>query len=226
LAERNAESTVTNGITAGQTPPEPSETENRQLLAAAIAGDSVALQRLLLRYQSRLLARLRRRMPRELQRVVAAEDIFQECLIDIFRKISSFHPDGGRALERWLITITDNRLIDAIRMVTAAKRGGGWNFLETPNGQSTVIPLLEWVRVDSHTPSRSVAAREAESGIRDALAALKDEYREAVRLRFLEGLDIAEVAIRMKRTPWSVHKLCTRGLRQLERLLGSKIDAM
>lgn len=159
-------------------------------------------------------------MPPTLARVLAAEDLLQECLLDVFRTITAFRPSGTHAFERWLVTIADNRLIDAIRAWSAAKRGGGMVMAEALSGRSAAIPLLELVRVDSHSPSRSVVSHEIEAAVRVAIDGLKEDYREAVRLRFLEGLDIAEVAARMRRSEWSVHKLCNRGLRQLESALG------
>jgi RNA polymerase sigma-70 factor (ECF subfamily) len=57
--------------------------------------------------------------------------------------------------------------------------------------------------------------REQRVILADALAKLPDEYREAVVLRFLEGLSFAEVAARMGRSVDSVRKLWTRGLAQL-----------
>jgi RNA polymerase sigma-70 factor (ECF subfamily) len=65
-----------------------------------------------------------------------------------------------------------------------------------------------------------VAGHDVEAAIHAALAELKDDYREAVRLRFLQGLEISEVATRMGRTEWSVHKLCSRGLKCLRDVLG------
>ena len=194
--------------------------QHSALLSQAIAGDIVSLQRLLSGYQSRLLGRLQRKMPPTLARVLAAEDLLQECLLDVFRTITTFRPTGAHAFERWLITIADNRLIDAIRAWSAAKRGGGMAIAEALSGRSAAIPLLELVRVDSHSPSRSMVSHEVEAAVRVAIGELKEEYRDAVRLRFLEGLEISEVAQRMQKTEWSVHKLCARGLRQLETALG------
>src|SRR5262245_6261693 len=83
--------------------------KSEPLLAQAIAGDTVALERLLVPYQSRLLARFRRRMPMSLARVLAAEDLLQETFFEVVRSVQSFVPSGPHAFERWLITIADNR---------------------------------------------------------------------------------------------------------------------
>ncbi|MFZ4574214.1 MAG: RNA polymerase sigma factor [Phycisphaerales bacterium] len=186
------------------------------LLGRAIAGDVVALERLLVRYQSRLLARLRRKLPASLARVIAAEDVLQDAFLAVFRGIRSFRPSGPLAFERWLITITDNCMLDAIRAAAAAKRGGGWTMADAGFDGSRALSMLDMVAIDSHTPSRSTANRELAAAVVSAIERIRPDYREAVRLRFLEGRAIPEIAAKLGRTDWSVHKLCARGLRELE----------
>lgn len=176
-------------------------------------------------YQSRLLARFRRRMPASLARVLAAEDLLQETFFEIVRSIRSFAPIGPHAFERWLITIADNRLIDAIRAGAAAKRGGGWGPAIADPHQSHAASLYELVCVDSCSPSRVAATAEMETAIAQAIARLKEDYRDAVRMRFLENLDISEVARRMGRSVWSAHKLCARGLQQLQQIITSELPS-
>ena len=190
------------------------------LLARAIAGEPLAVERLLVGYQSRLLARIQRKLPSALGGSVSAEDVLQDAFLEICRGIRTFKPEGRGAFARWMVMIADSRLIDAIRGHQAAKRGGGWQPLDPQGGGSSVTPLLELLWVDSHSPSRSAAGHEIEAAIQEAVSGLKPDYREAVRLRFLEGLSASEVAARMGRSEWSVHKLCSRGLKHLREVLG------
>ena len=190
------------------------------LLNQALSGQPLALERLLVGYQGRLLARISRKLPLALRTTISAEDVMQDTYVEVFRSINSFEPTGMNAFTKWLLLIADNKLVDAIRLRQAAKRGRGWRALEPQAGGSSVTPLLELLQVDSHSPSRSVAGHDIEAAIHVALAGLKDEYREAVRLRFLEGLSIQEVARRMERSEWSVHKLCSRGLKRLREVMG------
>jgi RNA polymerase sigma-70 factor (ECF subfamily) len=74
--------------------------------------------------------------------------------------------------------------------------------------------------VDERTPSRSAAGHEAVRAVQVGLAGLKSDYREALRLRYIEGLPVAEVAARMDRTERAVHMLCHRGLQCLRAAVG------
>jgi RNA polymerase sigma-70 factor (ECF subfamily) len=191
-------------------------------LARAVGGDSIALECLLVPYQSRLLARLARKLPPTLAAFISAEDLLQETFLEVFRQIRSFEPKGRGAFVRWLIMVADGRLIHAIRQHTTLKRGGGRPGLDIMIEGSSAMPLLELLQVDTHSPSRSIAGREITGALQSALAEIHPDYREAVRLRFLENLSVQEVAARLRRTEWSIHKLCSRGLRQLREALGDE----
>lgn len=195
-------------------------TEDAALLARAIAGDGAALEQLLVPFQSRLFSRLSRRIPLTLAGVVSPEDLLQETYLEIFRQIRQFQPRGRGAFVRWVLMVADGRLIQSIRTYTAAKRGGGRIAVDPTLSTSSALDLLELARVDPNSPSRAAAGNEIESAVYGALESLKSEYRDAVRMRFLEGLSIADVASRLGRSEWSVHKLCNRGLRQLREILG------
>ena len=53
-----------------------------------------------------------------------------------------------------------------------------------------------------------------------ALATMPDDYREALRLRYFEGLSIDETATRLGRTPAAVRGLTDRGKARLRDILG------
>ncbi len=91
-------------------------------------GQTVAdsgLQALLMERAERLHNYVQRRMPADVQRVIASEDILQEVWVSVFRGISGFTPDRHDAFDRWLTRITERKLLDAIRDTRRLKRGGG-----------------------------------------------------------------------------------------------------
>lgn len=53
-----------------------------------------------------------------------------------------------------------------------------------------------------------------------ALAGLKDDYREALWMRYIEGRPVREIAQAMRRTERAVQMLCNRGLRALREKMG------
>jgi RNA polymerase sigma-70 factor (ECF subfamily) len=66
-----------------------------------------------------------------------------------------------------------------------------------------------------------MAQDEAIAALLSSLARLTDDQREVIRLRFLEGRPVAEIAGRLDKTEAAIHMLSHRGLKALEELMGS-----
>ena len=98
------------------------------------------------------------------------------------------------------------------------------NALGTPADDASVVALLTDLKVYARTPSESVLSREWVGILARGLEQLAAEYREALHLRYLDDLPIADVARRMARSEGAVHMLCQRALRamraELSRLTG------
>ena len=65
-----------------------------------------------------------------------------------------------------------------------------------------------------------MAREEALQALQVALAALPDDQRAAVRLRFLEGKSLEETATALDRTPDAIRGLVHRGKEQLLAAMG------
>ncbi|MBU0637759.1 MAG: RNA polymerase sigma factor [Planctomycetes bacterium] len=192
------------------------------LVEQAVRGDRLALERLLLKHHDRLAASVAGQLPAAFRGIITAEDVLQEAYVVAFQQISDFAPRGADSLYHWLLAIARHRLLDLVKAQRAAKRGGGRTPLnkQVATAASSVTDLLELLNVGSRTPSRSAAGHEAVAAMQVALAGLKEDYRDALRLRYIEGLAVAEIAARMKRSERAVHMLCHRGLQQLHTALG------
>lgn len=192
------------------------------LIPRAVSGDSVATQELLLLHYDRLAIRLSAALPSDLQGTLSVEDVLQEAFSDALGRISAFESRGEGAFFAWLATIADHRLLDLIRAARAIKRGGGWSPVAAAGSEtSTVGDLLALLAADDHTPSRSIAGHEAAAAVQSAIDGLKDEYRNVLRLRYFDGLSVADTAARMGRTEPAIHMLCHRAVAQLRDSLGS-----
>lgn len=199
--------------------PEDSEDER---VGRAVAGEPLALEGLLLDHYGPIAARVEHQVPESMRAVLGVDDLVQETFAEAFRGIGTFVPTGPGAFGAWLGAIADHRVVDAVRAQRAAKRGGGWRKIETgPAAHSGSIgALIDLIAVSERTPSRSVSGHEAAAAVHVALAGLRPEYRDALRLRYLLALPVAEVAGRMGKTESAVHKLCARGLQQLREAMG------
>lgn len=195
---------------------------DRDLIACAIGGEQTALERLLLAHYDRLLRRIGRRLPASLRGVTAAEDILQETFLAAFEHIGSFAPRGRFSFFRWLATIADRQLLDAVKAHNAQKRGGDRHEVRYVGGvdQESVTELIDLVAGDDLTPSRMFSRNEAAAAIQVGLACVPPDHRQAIQLRYFRGLPVADVAKMMNRTPHAVHNLCHRALKELRVVLG------
>jgi RNA polymerase sigma-70 factor (ECF subfamily) len=192
------------------------------LLRKAVGGDADALETLLLQHFDRLVADVSRRIPDDVRGALSAEDVVQDAYIVVFQRIGSFEAQGREAFAAWLSRIAENRLMDAVKALRAAKRGGGWERLtDAPNAAADdIVPLLEMLPTQSRTPSRSAAAHEAVAALTAALDALDPDYREVLRLRYIEQHSVAACGAKLNRSEGAVYMLLSRALAALKARMG------
>lgn len=198
--------------------------EERNLIAAAVGGDRLALHVMLLAYRSELLRYVERQMPTSLRETIDAEDVVQEAHLLAYRGISSFTPSEPGHFGAWLRTIARNRLLDMLKEQARLKRGGGRIRRLAgggPNDDQDMVELLETLAVYRRTPSVSAAAHELAMALERSIERLPEDWGAALRLRHMEGLDIRSAAERMQRTEEAYRKLCSRGYERLRTLLKS-----
>ena len=194
--------------------------QQQVLLKRAVAGDRTATEQLLWTHYDRLQRFIDQNIPPVVRSTVSADDILQETFVVAWQQIGSFEDRHTDALYTWLRTIAKNKLTDRVRAQAAAKRGGGKQVVENRGDQSSMADLVDLVIASAKSPSGSVARREAERITLVTLAQLKEDYRRAITLRYLEGRSVAETAAAMDRTERSIHMLCNRALKKLREALG------
>jgi RNA polymerase sigma-70 factor (ECF subfamily) len=93
------------------------------------------------------------------------------------------------------------------------------------NGLNQSSQLMDRSLADTNSsPSHRAVRRERAVLLANALGQLPADYREVLILRELEGQSLAEVAVRMGRTPNAVQKLWARALLQMRRLMQSSVE--
>lgn len=187
------------------------------LIEDARAGDEQAVRRLLILYHPRLRARLIRQMDPVMRSKVEPEDILQQVYLEAFRAIGQFNYQGKDSFLRWMFTILDRKLIDEHRALRAERRDVRREVSAGPSAgrHTTYVDLMARVMTEGSSPSQVVRKNEALGALSVCVAALPEHYREVIRMRFMEGRPVADVAEALGRSIGSIHMICHRALRQL-----------
>lgn len=189
------------------------------LIRRSVAGDQVAMGQLLLGYCNRLERHVAQQVPCDLAAAINPEDIFQQTCMRAFRAIGSFSGGPGSSFYGWLRTIADHLLKDAVRRRIRERLAP----LAPPRpgtSSGSLVDLMVRVAGNDATPSQAIGRRDALRCMRTAMAGLSQEYREVIRLRYLEGRSIEEVARAMGRSVPAVRGLCYRARQSLREALG------
>lgn len=166
-------------------------------LARAAAGDADALAVLWSEHQSRLLRYVRGRG------IADAEDVVTQVWIDAARGLGRFQ-GGADDFRRWLFTIAHHRMVDERRRW--ARR------------RATPLPPA----VSSPGADTDFEQRDALDRALSLVAMLPDPMSEAVLLRVVADLSVADTARIMGVRAGHARVLVHRGLRRLERMLAAE----
>lgn len=185
------------------------EEPDTDLARAAAGGDRAAMEVLLRRHQQRAYQLCRRLCGNEHD----ALDATQEALITLVRRIDRF--DGRSAFTTWMYRVVTNACLDELRRRTRRPSPGRTDDVASRAAASRAADDAR----GSADPG-DLVTRGAD--VDAALAQLSPEFRTAVVLRDVAGLDYAEIAAVLDVPPGTVRSRISRGRGQLARLLGNQ----
>lgn len=171
-------------------------------------GDEQALGELYDRWQPAVRAVALRLV----QDAMDADDVVEEVFWQAWRQAARFDADRGGA-STWLLTIARSRSLDKLRSVRRSREDTG----------------LEGIEDDSHGDALAVSApdpmaaadlNERGAMVREALATLPVEQREALELGYFEGLSQSEIAEKLRLPLGTVKTRMRLALRKLKDKLG------
>ena len=192
---------------------------NISLVDRAVAGDDDALSRLLALHGPEVERSLS--IGREWRAVLEPSDVMQVTYLEAFLEIGRYDPTRSEPFRSWLQRIAENNLRDAIRGLQRQKRPQPRNRVQIDAVDDPSTRLLEALGTGNSTPSRHLARNERQARLEAVLAAIPEDYSQAVRFYDLQALPIAEVALRMKRSPGAIHMLRARAHDRLRDALGA-----
>jgi RNA polymerase sigma-70 factor (ECF subfamily) len=183
------------------------QVDDRELVAAAQAGDSAAMTELLTRHYGYVYGLCRR----ILDNPHDAEDARQEALISATRYIATFN--GQSAFRTWLHAITRNVCLNMLR----ARKKQPKHSIDDVFNDDNDPPNRPGSVADEHAVDQRMQ-------IDSALAALPENIREVVVLRFIFDMDYAQIADELGMPLGTVKTWLRRGRMQLMSMLGESFE--
>ena len=179
-------------------------TSDAELVRQAMAGSQAAYRTLVARYASaavNVAARLVR------DRAVA-EELAQDAFVRAFARLDSYDPE--RKFSAWFFRVLHNLAVDHLRR----------RRVETVSLDALTAEGYQGPRdAGGPSPADELERRSLAAALEDALGRLRTEYREAVVLRYQQGLTIEEIADVLELPEGTVKTFLHRARKELAGLL-------
>jgi RNA polymerase sigma-70 factor (ECF subfamily) len=176
-------------------------------------GDAIAMAELVACYEPRIRQQAMRYVPRHED----AEEIAQDVLVKVWRKLHLFR--GDAALSSWVHRITFNTAMSRLRNTRVSRTREVASDAEPgklPNAMaSRAHDMPDWTGMADESVLRS----EMRAKLAEAIAVMPVIYRRPVVLRDLEGLSIAEVSTLLNLNKQTLKSRVHRGRQFLRRRL-------
>jgi RNA polymerase sigma-70 factor (ECF subfamily) len=175
------------------------EAEITGLVEKAAGGDFEAFGELYNIY----LDRIYRYVFYQVKDKMTAEDLLEEIFVKAWKAIGSYR-GKGQAFSAWLYRIAHNYLVDYFR--------------KSQKRRSLEIERVAIVASDEGEFEKRATRQE----LLEALSCLRDNQRQVIILKFIEGLDNREISQIMGKSQGAIRILQMRALAILQKILGSE----
>lgn len=188
--------------------------QHQQLLDQALAGDAEALGELLEHYRAYLTVLAQRYLDQRLKGRLDPADVVQVTFLEAQRDLPAFRGHHIEELLGWLRHILRNNVSSAHQKhIYTQKRSAGREVSNSPTDSRPAITDL--APAETTSPSQRMMRDEAAVYLANCLEDLPDTQREALRLRYVEGCSLKQIAETMDKTEMAVAGLLKRGLKAL-----------
>ena len=204
-------------FTSLQGPAELASFTDGRLIERVRAGDAVAFELIMRRYNQRLF-----RMARSILRNGSeAEDVVQDSYVRAYEKIGDFIGPAG--FSAWLGRIVVNEALGRLRtrgrVISLDDYGDG-------PGNGADIRRIETIKTQQPDPERLAVNSELRRLLENAIDALPDDFRVVFVLRAVEGLSVVETAEYLSIRPETVKTRFHRARRHLQDNLGAQFETL
>jgi RNA polymerase sigma-70 factor (ECF subfamily) len=186
------------------------------------ARDSAAWSEFLELRRPQLMVYIDRNLGEPLRRKVEATDLCQEVWLSALNGLEGMD-FSDRDPFGWLCQLADRRIVDAHRRYFGAQKRAASREVGlhggSAGGDGEPKGLIDLLVASMTTPSQVIARDQRAERLSQALARLPETAREAIRLRYIEGLPSKEIAAQIGKTDGATRVLLTRTLAKLQELL-------
>jgi RNA polymerase sigma-70 factor (ECF subfamily) len=142
-----------------------------------------------------------------------AETLAQECFWNAYRSRTRFR--GDASVHTWLVRIATNLVRDHLR----SRRLQFWRRAQRTAVDSTTI--ADWLPDPALSQEQQALIREQVQAVWQATTALSNRQRTVFLLRFVEEMEIADIATATGLTSNAVHVHLFRAVRAIRKRVGS-----
>jgi RNA polymerase sigma-70 factor, ECF subfamily len=184
------------------------------MLDQALAGDKEVFGHLLEEYRAYLKVLAKRYLNDRVRGRVDENDMVQITFLEAQRDLPNFRGTQVEELLGWLRNILRNNISSAHqRHLYTQKRSAGRETSRQPTDSGP--SYVEMAAADTSSPSQRVMRDEAAVFLATCLEDLPETQREALRLRYVEGRSLKEIAETMNKSEMAAAGLLKRGLQAL-----------
>jgi RNA polymerase sigma-70 factor (ECF subfamily) len=191
-------------------------TQDRQLIARLQAGDETAVQELADRYGARIYQLAMRQMRNRED----AEEVTQDVLMKVYRKVGAFR--GDAALSSWIYRITFNTAMSRLRSKRLSRAADQERDRAAAADVDGAGPRPARQPADwSRLPDEALLRLQLRDAVAAAIADLPEIYRAPVVLRDIQGLTTEEASSRLRVKDQTLKSRLHRGRLMLRERLRS-----
>ena len=170
---------------------------------------------LIAKYEPYLRMLARTQMRRAYQAKVGASDMVQQVMMQAVQGFDGFRGTTEAEFRGWLRQILAHHLCHLDRDLHRDKRDIRREQSMEQKLAKSSMRLEGLLAGDGPTPSQNVAMSESVLRIADAIERLPETQRDAVRLHYLDGMKLSEVATALDKSTGAVAGLLHRGMKTL-----------
>ncbi|MBU6238249.1 MAG: sigma-70 family RNA polymerase sigma factor [Planctomycetes bacterium] len=192
--------------------------DSQDKLIAAKQGDENARGELLNRFRPYLNVIAQRMLDDRIQGRMDFSDVVQATFLEASRDFHSFRGDTVESFLAWLRNILKNNISTAHQEHLATQKRSARRevSIASPAGDNgSEVQLANMLPAETSTPSQRLMRDEAAVVLANCMEQIPDTQRDAIRMRYLEGMSLKEISQKMDKSEMAVAGLLKRGLQGL-----------